>query len=43
MLKQPVANIKMTNVATIKYKINNKMFEIACYRNKALNFRNGVE
>lgn len=43
MLKQPVQNIKMTNVATIRYKINNRNFEIACYRNKALNWRNGVE
>ncbi len=43
MLKQPVASVKMTNVATIRYKINNKNFEIACYRNKALNWRNGVE
>lgn len=43
MIKQPVMNIKMTNVATIRYKINNKHFEIACYRNKALNWRNGVE
>ena len=43
MLKQPVANVKLTNVATIKYNINKKSFEIACYRNKALNWRNGVE
>jgi len=43
MLKQPSTNVKMTNVATIRYKINNKNFEIACYRNKALNWRNGVE
>lgn len=43
MLKQPSTNVKMTNVATIRYKINNRTFEIACYRNKALNWRNGVE
>lgn len=43
MLKQPSTNVKMTNVATIRYKINNKNFEIACYRNKVLNWRNGVE
>ena len=43
MLKQPSTNVKMTNVATIRYKINNRNFEIACYRNKALNYRNGVE
>ena len=43
MLKQPSTNIKMTNVAIIRYRINNKTFQIACYRNKALNYRNGVE
>jgi len=35
--------VKMTNVAFIKYKIDTKKFEIACYKNKAINWRNGVE
>ena len=43
MLKQPDTKVKMTNVATIRYKINNRNFEIACYRNKAVNWRNGLE
>lgn len=43
MIKQPAGIIKMTNVAFIKYKIGNKKFEIACYKNKAINWRNGVE
>ncbi len=43
MLKQPDTKVKMTNVATIRYKINNKNFEIACYRNKAVNWRNRLE
>jgi ribosome maturation protein SDO1 len=43
MLKQPDTKVRMTNVATIRYKINNKNFEIACYRNKAVNWRNGLE
>ena len=43
MLKQPNSLVKMTNVAFIKYKINSKVFEIACYRNKAVNWRNGLE
>ena len=38
-----MSKITMTNVATIRYKINNRQFEIACYRNKALNWRNGLE
>lgn len=33
----------MTNVATIKYKVSGKIFQIACYRNKAINWRNGIE
>lgn len=43
MLKQPSTIVKMTNVAFIKYRMNNKTFEIACYRNKAVNWRNGLE
>lgn len=39
----PKGIIKMTNVAFIKYKVGNKKFEIACYKNKAINWRNGVE
>ena len=33
----------MTNVAIIRYRMNDKHFEIACYKNKAINYRNGVE
>lgn len=33
----------MTNVAIIRYRLNNKHFEIACYKNKAINWRNGQE
>jgi ribosome maturation protein SDO1 len=43
MLKQPNSVVKMTNVAFIKYRINNRYFEVACYRNKAVNWRNGLE
>jgi ribosome maturation protein SDO1 len=43
MLKQPSTVVKQTNVAYIRYRINNKMFEIVCYRNKAVNWRNGLE
>ena len=42
-MKQPITQVKMTNVAEIQYKINKKHFEIACYRNKAVNWRNGLE
>ena len=43
MLKQPVGFVKLTNIALIKYKTNGKKFEIACYKNKVLNWRNGVQ
>jgi len=29
-------------VALVKYKKKGKKFEIACYKNKVLNWRNGV-
>ncbi|EGR34870.1 ribosome maturation protein SBDS, putative [Ichthyophthirius multifiliis] len=43
MIKQPTGIIQLTNVAFIKYKINKMSFEIVCYKNKAINWRNGVE
>ena len=43
MLKQPVGVKKLTNVALIKYKYKGKRLEIACYKNKVVDFRNGVE
>ena len=42
-IKQPCGNIKQKNVSFIKYKFENKHFEIACYKNKIINWRNGVE
>ncbi len=41
-LKQPVGIQKLTNVAFIKYKIENKKFEVVCYKNKAINYRQKV-
>lgn len=43
MLKQPVGFKKLTNVALIKLKKGKGRFEVACYKNKALDFRNGLE
>lgn len=43
MIKQPSGIKEMTNVAIIRYRMNNKHFEIACYKNKAINWRNGQE
>jgi hypothetical protein len=40
---QPVGKVLMTNVAVVRLKKNGKRFEIACYKNKVFNWRNGVE
>lgn len=43
MLKQPIGVKKLTNVAIIRLKKGNSRFEIACYKNKALDWRAGKE
>jgi ribosome maturation protein SDO1 len=35
--------VRLTNVALVKLKRGGKRFEIACYKNKVVNWRNGVE
>lgn len=40
---QPVGKVIMTNIAVVRLKKNGKRFEVACYKNKVLNWRNGVE
>ncbi|KAL0236511.1 hypothetical protein GEMRC1_003093 [Eukaryota sp. GEM-RC1] len=39
----PSNQIKLTNVAVVRLKKGGKRFEIACYRNKVLSWRSGVE
>lgn len=43
MLQQPVSQVWLTNVALVKYKSHKLNFELACYPNKVINWRNGVE
>jgi len=43
MYQLPVSKIKLTNVAVVKLNKDGKHFEIACYRNKVLNYRQGIE
>eukprot|EP00347_Sterkiella_histriomuscorum_P002246 403368911 len=43
MIKTPVNQIRLTNVAVIRLKKGGKKFEIACYKNKAVNWRNKQE
>lgn len=40
---QAVNQVRLTNVAIVKYKSHGKRFEVACYKNKVVNWRNGVE
>ncbi|KNH08052.1 SBDS-like protein [Perkinsela sp. CCAP 1560/4] len=40
-LSQPVGQQPHSNVAIVKYKYHNKHFEIACYKNMVLSYRNG--
>eukprot|EP01071_Lankesteria_metandrocarpae_P000344 Lankesteria_metandrocarpae@DN10484_c0_g1_i1.p1 len=42
-ITQPTGQIRLTNVAVVKLRQDGKRFEVACYRNKVLNFRSGVE
>lgn len=35
--------IKLTNISLVRYKKAKKRFEIACYKNKVLEWRNGIE
>ena len=39
----PSQSVKLTNVAIVRLTIQSKRFEIACYKNKVLDYRNGLE
>eukprot|EP00696_Hemimastix_kukwesjijk_P012173 gnl/Hemi2/25269_TR8506_c0_g1_i1.p1 gnl/Hemi2/25269_TR8506_c0_g1~~gnl/Hemi2/25269_TR8506_c0_g1_i1.p1 ORF type:complete len:251 (+),score=86.36 gnl/Hemi2/25269_TR8506_c0_g1_i1:85-837(+) len=43
MIKTPVNQIRLTNVALVRYKKMGIRFEIACYKNKVVSWRNGLE
>ncbi|KAJ8331004.1 hypothetical protein QVD99_001191 [Batrachochytrium dendrobatidis] len=40
---KPVAQVKLTNVSIVRLKKGGKRFEIACYKNKILEWRSRVE
>lgn len=42
-LKQPVSQVRLTNVAVVRLKRNGIRFEVACYRNKVMSYRDGTE
>ncbi|KIP04068.1 hypothetical protein PHLGIDRAFT_25817 [Phlebiopsis gigantea 11061_1 CR5-6] len=43
VIQQPSGQIKLTNVSIVRLKKGGKRFEIACYKNKVQEWRNGVE
>lgn len=42
-INQPSNQIKLTNVSLVRMKKGKKRFEIACYKNKVLEWRSGAE
>lgn len=42
-INQPANQIKLTNVSIVRLRKAGKRFEIACYKNKVLDWRNGTE
>ena len=42
-IKQPVTQVRLTNVAVVRYKTKGHRYEIACYKNKVVSWRQGVE
>ncbi|KAL2124817.1 hypothetical protein VTJ04DRAFT_1182 [Mycothermus thermophilus] len=43
VIQQPSGQIKLTNVSLVRLKKGKKRFEIACYKNKVLEWRSGIE
>lgn len=42
-LKQPITQVRLTNVAVVRLKRKGKRFELACYKNKVFSWRQGNE
>lgn len=42
-INQPSNQIKLTNVSLVRLKKGKKRFEVACYKNKVLEYRSGIE
>ena len=42
-INQPINQVRLTNVAVVRMNKGGKRFEIACYRNKVVNYRQGIE
>lgn len=42
-INQPANQIKLTNVSVVRLRKGGKRFEVACYKNKVVDWRNGTE
>ncbi len=42
-INQPANQIKLTNVSLVRYRKRKSRFELACYKNKLLEYRSGTE
>ena len=42
-INTPINNVQLTNVAVVRMNKGGKRFEIACYRNKVVDYRQGLE
>ncbi|KAL3791141.1 hypothetical protein HJC23_000561 [Cyclotella cryptica] len=42
-INQPVNQVRLTNVAVVRLSRGGNRFEVACYRNKIVNYRQGTE
>ena len=42
-INQPINQVRLTNVAVVRMNKGGKRFEIACYKNKVVNYRQGLE
>ena len=42
-IAQPVTQVRLTNVAVVRLRRAGKRFEVACYKNKVVSWRNGLE
>ncbi|KAL7429970.1 hypothetical protein ACHAXM_001946 [Skeletonema potamos] len=42
-ITQPVNQVRLTNVAVVRLSRGGNRFEVACYRNKIVNYRQGTE
>lgn len=42
-INQPINQVKLTNVAVVRCNKSGSRFEIACYRNKVIDYRSGLE